>query len=236
MASRLDSPKFSMADPHRSRRSRAAMRSSARPFPSPPEVDGHARAFEAHARTGDGDPPAADQTKRRAEPSRAWHSSPRRRSTPRLEHRRDRRIEGAVGRDREPPRERENPSRIAGPRVQPADAGIGSMPAHDVFTDARGLENRRDVTRVHVGLADRQGGGAQRPHTRPNVRPSGRGGHARVPATFSTAIAFRAARPVASTDNVAPEMLRTSRYGTSGSASVLRAYCFRKRRSRTSPP
>src|SRR5439155_15256775 len=84
--------------------------------------------------------------------------------------------------------------------------------------------------------ADRQGGGAQRPHTRPNVRPSGRGGHARVPATFSTAIAFRAARPVASTDNVAPEMLRTSRYGTSGSASVLRAYCFRKRRSRTSPP
>src|SRR2546426_9134669 len=74
MASRLDSPKFSVADPHRSRRSRAAMRSSARPFPSPPEVDGHARAFEAHARTGDGDPPAADQTKRRAEPSRAWRS------------------------------------------------------------------------------------------------------------------------------------------------------------------
>src|SRR5262249_312442 len=164
--------------------------------------------------------------------------------TPHIEERRHGRIEGPLGRMRQTAGEkkrpgqlrRRDPVRMTGPFVQPSHGAVGPMATHPALAGGRRLERDGETSSRDLEIVKWERDGEECPHPRTDVRGERGAGHGSITVAFNTAMAFLMARPVAWTERVAPAMFRMSRYGSSGSASVLRAYCLRNRRSRTSPP
>src|SRR5262249_5946624 len=204
----------------------------------------HLRTKQRDPIVRDGDRLPTDRRARDPQLVRRRPRAPARCSTPDVEERRDGRVEGTLGRIRQSAGQkkrpgqlrRRDPVRLAGPFVQPSHGAVGAMAAHHALAGGCRLEGDGETSSRDLEVARWQGDGEECPHPRTDVRGERGAGHGSIAVAFNTAMAFLMARPVAWTERVAPAMFRTSRYGRSGSGSVLRAYCLRNRRSRTSPP
>ena len=207
------------------------------------EVNRRASDEERHAVSGDLEGPGADPREGVRDRGRRGSALPPRGPPPRLDQRTDGGIKRALELAGQAAGRSEDAREIGAldlrprPRapIQPTDVAVGIVPAHHPLAAGGDLERAPHVARVlfpPTGHAHRE----QRAHPGSDIRQEAGGAQPRSPVARSTAIAFFTARPVASTDSVAPAMFWMSRYGRSGAVPVLPAYCLRKRRSLMSPP